>query len=62
MCSVIVDSIDIKNRFPSVFELGISTHWYHDFKDEKVIFSLLKCSKSCRMMYLYYEIVDLVNI
>ena len=50
MCSVIVDSIDIKNRFPSVIEHSITTHGDHDFKDEKVIFSLWKYSKSCTKM------------
>ena len=62
MCSVIVDSIDIKNRFPSVIELSITTHGDHDFKDEKVIFSLWKYSQSYIKIYFSYEIVDVVSI
>ena len=62
MCNVIVDSIDIKNHFPSVIELGISTDWDHDFKDEKVINSLWKYFQSYNKTYFYSEMADILSI
>ena len=35
MCQIIVDSIYIKNHFPSVLELGIYIQLNPDFKDKK---------------------------